>query len=280
MSEPLTIAELATATGLNPATLRAWEKRYGFPIPRRGAGGQRRYQPEDARAIAEVLAERAGGATLAGAIARVRNRAAPRPGSLFAPLLDARGAAPRRVSRRTMLATSRAVEDELSARAERGLLVGAFQKRRFYDRSSARWRDLERGSISTMVFADFERAGKAEDRPAQVPLPVRSPLAREWAIVCLALRASVVLVGRELPGSSDAHGRTFELLLSIDPELVRSSLEISVAAADQVAPAVAAAFRQELEVFPQSIGPDAGFASALTCRTIAYLDASSGDDSA
>lgn len=39
----LRIADVAEATGVAPATLRAWERRYGFPVPRRTDGGQRLY---------------------------------------------------------------------------------------------------------------------------------------------------------------------------------------------------------------------------------------------
>ena len=42
----LRIGQLAARTGVDAATLRTWEARYGVPIAERGPGGQRRY-PED-----------------------------------------------------------------------------------------------------------------------------------------------------------------------------------------------------------------------------------------
>jgi hypothetical protein len=44
MDEPLlSIAAVERETGLGKDTLRAWERRYGFPVPRRDAGGARGY---------------------------------------------------------------------------------------------------------------------------------------------------------------------------------------------------------------------------------------------
>ena len=47
----LTIAAVATRTGVSVATLRAWERRYGFPVPQRLPGGHRRYTEADVDAI-------------------------------------------------------------------------------------------------------------------------------------------------------------------------------------------------------------------------------------
>ena len=55
----IAIGAVARATGLSPDTLRVWQKRYGFPVPRRRASGHRLYSPGDVRRlrrIAEALA--------------------------------------------------------------------------------------------------------------------------------------------------------------------------------------------------------------------------------
>lgn len=44
-------AAVEQRTGLKPATFRAWERRYGFPRPRRIAGNQRLYSEQDVAAI-------------------------------------------------------------------------------------------------------------------------------------------------------------------------------------------------------------------------------------
>ena len=45
------IRVVARRTGLTPAVLRAWEKRYGVVDPTRTEGGQRLYSDEDVRRL-------------------------------------------------------------------------------------------------------------------------------------------------------------------------------------------------------------------------------------
>jgi DICT domain-containing protein len=277
MSNYLTIAEVADETGVNPATLRAWERRYGFPRPLRPSGGHRRYLPADVEAVGAVIAERAAGATLPAAIARALQAPPARhSGSLFAGLDGgARLPEARDVSKPTMVALSHAVEEECAARAERGILIGAFQERRFFDEAASRWRALARGARAAAVFADFGRAVRAQNGPAKVPIAPRTPLEREWAIVHLAPRSSVLLLGRELPGPRrpDAR-RRFALVWSAEPELVRDAIEAACAIAEETAPAVAADVRAELDGLPRPLGLDPRFVTALTNRMIGYLDGS------
>jgi DNA-binding transcriptional MerR regulator/methylmalonyl-CoA mutase cobalamin-binding subunit len=54
-----TIGAVARATGLSPDTLRVWQKRYGFPVPRRRPSGHRLFTGADVkrlRRISEALA--------------------------------------------------------------------------------------------------------------------------------------------------------------------------------------------------------------------------------
>jgi DNA-binding transcriptional MerR regulator len=51
----------AAMLGVSPSTLRSWEQRYGYPLPRRSAGGHRQFELEEIEALREALA-RAGGA--------------------------------------------------------------------------------------------------------------------------------------------------------------------------------------------------------------------------
>ncbi|MCC7137673.1 MAG: MerR family DNA-binding transcriptional regulator [Planctomycetes bacterium] len=54
----LSIGDLAEATGLGVETLRAWERRYGRPVPLRLPSGHRRYRADDVpwlRLVAEAL---------------------------------------------------------------------------------------------------------------------------------------------------------------------------------------------------------------------------------
>jgi DNA-binding transcriptional MerR regulator/methylmalonyl-CoA mutase cobalamin-binding subunit len=50
----LSIGAVARQTGIQIATLRKWEVRYGFPVPLRTAGGQRSYQQQDVEALLEI----------------------------------------------------------------------------------------------------------------------------------------------------------------------------------------------------------------------------------
>ena len=270
----LTIAEVARETGVGAATLRAWEERHGFPAPLRLAGGQRRYGEEDVASIRRVVAERAAGATLAGAIARVSGDDTT-SGSFFADLRwGASRLEPQLVRKRTLVALSRAIEDECASRAERALLVGAFQECRFYTRSKSRWLDLARGARRTVVFADFGAAREPADGPAEVPIPRDDALAREWAIVHLAPRSSVLLLGRELPGQSHVRDaeRRFELVWSADPSLVRDAVETAARLAQRTAPPVAAALQADLAALAHPPGFDPAFVISLTNRMVGYVD--------
>jgi DICT domain-containing protein len=220
-----------------------------------------------------VLAERASGATLGGAIERVRSTSTPTGGSLFAALRRSGGLAPQEVSKPTMIALSHAFEDELSAQGERGLLVGAFQHRRFYVQAERRWRALARGARRTVVLADFSHArGDGVARPTEVPIPTGSPIEREWAIVQLAPRSCAVLVGRELPPRAGVRGPLFELVWSLDANIARDALSRVALLAASTSPAVAAALASDIESSTHARGVDASFATSLTRRVIAHLD--------
>lgn len=57
-AELLSVGRVADATGISPATLRIWERRYGVPVPVRLESGHRRYTAEQVawlRQVAEAL---------------------------------------------------------------------------------------------------------------------------------------------------------------------------------------------------------------------------------
>lgn len=64
----LPIREVARRTGVNPVTLRAWERRYGLLVPARTDKGHRLYSESDVQRIEEILTWLARGL----AIGRVR----------------------------------------------------------------------------------------------------------------------------------------------------------------------------------------------------------------
>ncbi|MEJ7742488.1 MAG: MerR family transcriptional regulator [Nocardioidaceae bacterium] len=67
----LTIGDLAERTGLQPATLRTWESRHGFPVAKRRDSGHRRYGEGDVELVRQVIRRRDSGVRLEVAIAEV-----------------------------------------------------------------------------------------------------------------------------------------------------------------------------------------------------------------
>ena len=59
--EDLSIGEVAAIVGVQPHTLRAWERRYGIVRPRRSPRNQRRYTVEDVELLIRLKAGIGGG---------------------------------------------------------------------------------------------------------------------------------------------------------------------------------------------------------------------------
>ncbi|HEX6350813.1 MAG TPA: MerR family transcriptional regulator [Candidatus Dormibacteraeota bacterium] len=71
--------QLAKVTGLSPVLIRAWERRYGVPVPSRTEGGHRRYSREQAELVRRAALLVRSGLRAAEAIARARTEGAPAP---------------------------------------------------------------------------------------------------------------------------------------------------------------------------------------------------------
>jgi DICT domain-containing protein len=269
----LAIGELVERTGVSEGTLRVWERRHGFPVPKRLASGHRRYSESDVELVAGVLRERAAGLSLAAAIARVRDSAGAVEGSIFAGLRRSLpDLLPIALRKGVLLALSRAIEDESCAQAERPLLFGSFQRVHFYRQSQRRWRDFARTAQLAVVFADFDRPNVPEEGPAELPIDRSGPLTREWAVVCDAPGHAVCLVGLELPvltPRSDA-AREFEVLWSVEPTAVRAASQVCLGLMRQASPELAERYSDE--VLRLSAGPvpdqQLRLASAITTRTL------------
>nr|WP_237448590.1 DICT sensory domain-containing protein [Nocardioides flavescens] len=224
MNDLLTIGDLETRTGVPSSTLRAWERRLGFPTPVRSVGGQRRYRESDAVLVERVQAERARGLSLAAAVAAVRRSESVGSDSLYAtlrarhPELDVLP-----VSFNVMRALTSAIEDECLAHASSPVVFGGFQDVQSFEVAADRWRELARTARTAVAFSAFpETLGEAE--PARVALPRHSPMLNEWTLICDDPQLSVVLVAWELPRRRTDHGpRRFEALLVMDPQIVREA---------------------------------------------------------
>lgn len=265
----LPISAVAARTGVSAPVLRAWELRFGFPRPDRLEGGHRRYREGEVDRISRVVAARETGRSLEAAIALVLGEPEVVEAvdlSVFAGLRRARPDLPvHLLRRRTMLALSRAIEDESLAHAERPHLVAAFQTRAAYGAANARWDDLVDTAAAAIVFADFTRARR---RGALREVPIRSgaPLRREWCIVSEAPGFAAALAGWER-----ADGR-FEAVWTAEADAVHRATEVGRGLASTHAPS--------LELPPGPATADAATdpavtvrrATALTNRVIAYLD--------
>src|ERR1700751_5627977 len=80
----LKTTEAAALLSIGPNTLRAWERRFGFPQPRRSPGGHRAYPHGEVEALRAALEE---GLSIASAVARARAALAANTDSLVAALL-------------------------------------------------------------------------------------------------------------------------------------------------------------------------------------------------
>lgn len=268
----LSIGDVVAATGVGEATLRAWERRFGFPSPRREPSGHRRYSRGDIERIRSVVRERDRGLSLAVAIDRVTAESSGPP-SLFAPLRERRpDLLPMQIRKPQMLKLSRAVEEESAARAERALMIGAFQRPEFYRRSEERWRRLSRGAGLTFVLASFAEMRAPGDGPIEVPISPSEPIADEWAVICLAPGYSACLVGWETVGTAGLpeEERAFDALLSVEPAVVREVAGAAVAIAGAAEPAIGERARAYLDRIPDSSQrSQLRLAGAITARAFA-----------
>ena len=269
------MGDVVERTGVAEATLRMWERRHGFPAPRRLASGHRRYTQRDIEQIRSVAARRASGLSLTAAIEQARSAGASPATSVYAALRRRRpDLEPRLLLKPILLALARAIEDEALSRGQRMILFGSFQQERFYRQAQPRWRELARTADAAVVFADFPRLRTPRGEPAEVPVPREHPLNREWSVVCEGEDFAVCLTGWESPdraGRGDG-GRCFEALWSVEPDVVREAARICAALAADKRPALVNRVQTRLDA-PVSFPAEAQLrlAGALTARLLSHL---------
>ncbi len=84
------IRTVCSLTGINPVTLRAWERRYGLIQPRRTPTGHRLYSHEDIDRINEVLALLGQGVAISQVSAMLKRRTPAPEDSADSPWVDFR----------------------------------------------------------------------------------------------------------------------------------------------------------------------------------------------
>ncbi len=272
------IGQLARRTGVPVTVLRTWEERYGLPRPKRTPSGQRRYDDADVELLGQVSRLRARGMSLVAAMAYVKGQPAALEQSVFASLrrrhpdLDAHV-----LAKPTLLALCRAMEDECCARAEQPLLLAGFQRARFYRASQSRWAEMARTAQLAVVFADFAISSWGPPGPAEVALPGDSPMLREWFLVCDGLEYQACLAGWELaPVPGPGPGRRFEVVWSVDPQVVRDAARVAVAIALRQLPELQGPVDTALAQPAPPASPDLQRASGVMQRSLRYLGPGSG----
>jgi len=270
----LTTAQLAQRTGVPPGTLRMWELRHDFPQPARLAGGHRRYSERDVEAVLNVVSLREQGLSLAPAIASAVAASRTPPLSIFAGLAQRRpDLQPMMLAKPSMLALTRAIEDEYCAAAGAGVLVGSFQRARFYRQSERRWRELARTARLAVALADFKALRHRSGALVEVPIGRDDPLAREWAIVVRAPGTSACLAAWEIP---EAHARAdsdrrFEALWSPEGDLAVAAISVAAELIEPLAPSVAERLQATARDPIAPAAPEARAAARQAHRMLAYL---------
>src|SRR4051794_7258651 len=256
-----------------------WEQRYGFPEPERTTAGYRLYSEGDVDALRRVLAFREGGLSVPAAVDRVRgaDMATDRP-SLFGALATGEDPLPSQVlSKRTLLAISRAIEEETMSRAAAPVVIGAFQSERNYRAVEHRYLAMARTADAVVVFADFDRLAAGAGGPVEVPLEPGDALGREWAVVVDAPGYSACLLAWEQPHSPARRGpdrqRTFETIWTLDPRVVRRAAHVGASLARRADDALGERVEALLADRPLAMEQPAPSLTSVTNRIVGYLDA-------
>ena len=275
----LAIKDVAERTGLAAQTIRMWEQRYGFPDPARTPSGYRVYSDGHVETLKRVVAFRRRGLSVAAALERARSWGGPsdRP-SIYGAI--ASGETPMQthlLKKRTLLAISRAIEDETLARAASPIVAGAFQRVRNYRAVEHRYRRLAQLGDAVLVFADFDGLREPSGAPVEVPIAEDDALGNEWAVVVDAPGYAACLLAWESPESQEDAAlpdmeRRFEAAWTLDPAVVRRATEASAALARRADPSLGERIDHLLADRALAGESPAPALTALTNRILAYVE--------
>ena len=213
------IREVARLTGVNPVTLRAWERRYGLIQPVRTDSGHRLYSPADIEAVRSILAWLERGVAVSK-VGQLLARSAPARGG--APVLDAESVAGEWAEWQARLRRAVTSFDEVRVERVYGQVFSAYPlPTAFQDILLPVWQALLLhqdgfGQTSEWLFLDtFLRGrvlqrlhlarGQSDERVLLAPLPGRC---HELELLVTAL----LLAGDELAVSLLGPGQPFDEL--------------------------------------------------------------------
>jgi DNA-binding transcriptional MerR regulator len=275
VSEGFSIGVLASRTGLTPAVLRTWEHRFGFPAGERSPAGHRRFTEADVRRVREVLEVRDSGVPLQLAIDSVARRGDEGPAeSVHAVLVrEFPGLRPQRLGRPALVAASYAVEDESLARADRPVVLGAFQSGYHFGHARHRWDELARTASWCAVVAEFDDDLPADPagRPARCQLPDGSPLRREWVVVSISAGFAAVVSAWEVP-SRPGEEPAFEAVISTDRQVALAAGRVIAATARSAGARPPAHVRELFDDVTPRAATAAAEADRVWLRALAHLD--------
>jgi DICT domain-containing protein len=281
MSQPLPIRDVADQTGIAAGTLRMWEQRYGFPTPERTDSGYRQYSADVVLVLRRVLDLRARGLTVPAAIEQARRDDLPtdRP-SVYAAI--AGGQQPQLLRKSTLVAMSRAIEDEAMSHAAAPIAFGAFQEARFYHRVQPRWRRIAQRADAVTVFADFDEVSR-DANVLQMPIAPEDALGDEWIVIvdapgyaaCLLAWEPQRGIARGGPGDGD---RRFEAIWTLDAEVTRRAAHAAARVVEHKDTEEGARLQLLLADRPLAMQPVAPALTALTNRVVAYVEAAARGD--
>jgi MerR family transcriptional regulator, light-induced transcriptional regulator len=275
----LAIKEVAERTGIAAGTIRMWEQRYGFPEPARTPSGYRMYTEQDVDALRRVSTLRDAGLSVPAALERARaaSGSTDRP-SIYGAIAGGDEPVPaRRLRKRTLLAISRAIEDETLARAAGPVVIGAFQSVRNFHGVQHRYDRLARAADACVVFADFDSLRERAEHPTEVPIAPHEVLGNEWAVVIDAPGYAACLLAWETPESQrDDHlpdrERRFEALWTLDPRVVRRAALVGASLAARAGAAEGERLEGMLRDRPLAFEAPVPALTSLTNRIVGYLD--------
>lgn len=274
----MAIKEVAERSGVAAGTIRMWEQRYGFPEPRRTPAGYRVYSNEDVDLLRRVAAFRERGLSVPASLERARsaNGGSDRPSIYGAMLSQDIPLMAHKLRKRTLLAISRAIEDETMARAAEPFVAAAFQHEHNYRVVEHRYRRLAANGTA-VVFADFDHVTRRDGAPAEIPIAADDAIGNEWAVVVDAPGYAACLLAWEQPrGAGNAEvtdaDRRFEAAWTMDPEVVRAAAKVCCALVRRADPELADDCEDMLADRPLALETPAPGLTALTNRMLAYLD--------
>ena len=130
-----------------------------------------------------------------------------------------------------------------------------------------------------VVFADFGEPAAANrpprgPAPVKVPLPADAPARREWTLVCDSPDYPACVTGWEFPGQpqgADA-SRRFEVIWSVDPQVVRDATAICAQLARSAHPGLGPLLDALPSAPPAPASADLRRAAGLLTRMTSYLD--------